>query len=370
MKKIVFLSSEDLLDVDLPVVKELNESYKEAYHLIWVIILKGYGWYKKEDLISRCEQHNIAYQIFEQKEKLKNPLNILFHLNILSTLKKMGAYIIYDSYLGVPYMHFFRGFFLKKKTWVIAIHDVEQHYKMKNKFIRTFYYSFLMRTYTNFHIFSRHQLRIFNEHYPGKNPFFSPLFLKDFGPLPVTEKSADKNITYFLFFGIIRANKGLDMLIQAADILEKKYDNFHIIIAGKCDNWAEYSMLIKNKTRFTNIIRNIEQSEVPALFAKAHFMMLPYRDVTQSGVLLTGYNYHIPAIASELEGFSDYIDHGKTGYLFEAGNVTSLASQMESALKLSQLEYDKIVDDLKTYISEDISIGGISKKYVDFFNTL
>jgi len=370
MKQIVFLTSEDLLDVDLPIVKEINSSYKNTHHVIWVIVLKGYGWYKKDDLIAHCKQNNIDHLIFEQTRKLKNPLTILFHLAILKTLRKLDPQIIYDSYLGVPYMHFFSRLFIKKEKLVVAIHDVEQHYKMKNKFIRTFYYSFLMRNYLNFHIFSRHQLRIFTEQYPGKNSFYSPLFLKDFGSVGLNKRIANKKITYFLFFGIIRPNKGLDLLIKAANLLGEKYNNFHIIIAGKCENWAEYNDLIEKKENFTCIIRNIVQSEIPDLFANAHFMLLPYRDVTQSGVLLTAYNYNIPAIATKLEGFMEYVNDTQTGFLFENGNVTDLARQMEKALVLNPDEYEILVENLKSYISKEISIEGISKKYIDFFNQL
>nr|WP_183558392.1 glycosyltransferase family 4 protein [Mucilaginibacter sp. SP1R1]MBB6148301.1 glycosyltransferase involved in cell wall biosynthesis [Mucilaginibacter sp. SP1R1] len=370
MKKIVFLTSEDLLDVDLPVVKELNLTYKKEYLIIWIIILKGYGWYKKEELTSFCTQNHIEYLIFEQHRKLKNPLNIFFHLHILKTVKKLRPQLIYDSYLGVPYMHFFTGFFLKRKLFVMAIHDVEQHYKMKNKAVRTFYYSFLMRTYLNFHIFSPHQLKIFNLHYPGKKTFCSPLFLKDFGPISPANRLRHKKMTHFLFFGIIRPNKGLDLLIEAVNILGEKYTDFQVVIAGKCDNWSAYEELIKQPDRFTCIIRNIEQAEIPELFAQAHYLVLPYRDVTQSGVLLTAYNYHIPVIATALEGFTEYIKHAENGFLFENGNVNDLVTQMENAINLKDDEYQISVEKLKCHIAKEISIEGISKKYVDFFDDL
>jgi glycosyltransferase involved in cell wall biosynthesis len=369
MKQLVFLTSEDLLDVDLPVVKEINSRYHSLYHITWVIILKGYGWYKKNDIEIFCLENEIDYVLFEQKRKLKNPLNILFHLNILHLIKTLKPHIVYDSYLGVPYMHFFSGLFLDKRKMVIAIHDVEQHYKMKNKFIRAQYYSFLMRKYLNFHIFSQHQLKIFDRLYIGKNAFVSPLYLKNFGSPPAKNR-LEKKKTQFLFFGIIRPNKGLDLLFSAARIIGKKRSDFHITIAGKCDNWAPYQQMIENDTHFTCIIRNIDQGEIPSLFFDTHFTVLPYRDVTQSGVLLTAYNYKVPAIASDLEGFAEYIQDGQTGYLFESGNIKALANQLEKAMDLDGNDYQKMITKLDTYISTDISIEGISAKYINFFDQL
>lgn len=370
MRKLVFLSGEDLLDVDMPIVKEINSSYHKQFNITWIIVLRGYGWFKNDEVISFCIDNNIKYIIKEQIGKLKNPLNILFHIKLLKTIKEIDPDIIYDSYLGVPFMHFLRGVFLKKKPFVIAIHDVVQHYKRDNKFVRTFYDVFLINIYSNFHIFSRFQLKIFNDKYKGKNSFYSPLFLKNFGKVNTIQKVKNENTTNFLFFGIIRPNKGLDLLINAANSLGEKNNNFNIVIAGKCDDWEQYYALIKRPELFTFKIRNIEKSEVPNLFANTHFVILPYRDVTQSGVLLTAYNYGIPVIASRFDWFQEYIDNNTNGFLFENENVEDLINVMEIAINLNSVEYQRVVENLNEFISKEINIETIAKKYVDFFTKL
>ncbi|MDB4925323.1 glycosyltransferase family 4 protein [Mucilaginibacter sp.] len=370
MKKLIFLTGEDMLDVDLPIVKEINSSNNKDFHIIWVVVLRGYGWFKRDEMIGFCQQNQIECIILEQIGKLKNPLTILFTFKLLKFLKSLKADIIYDSYLGVPYMHFLRPLYLKKNLFVIAIHDVVQHYKMKDKMIRTFYYTFLMKTYFNFHIFSENQLRIFKEKFKGKNSFYTPLYLKNFGNNAAKKLTINKDITYFLFFGIIRPNKGLDLLIEAANILGKKYKNFHIIIAGKCDDWESYSSTIKYPDQFTLNIGNIEKQEVPALFANTHFLMLPYRDVTQSGVLLTAYNYNVPVIASKLEWFEEYVDDNVNGYLFENEHIDTLVKKMEMAINLDQSAYDKLVSNLKTFIAQRINIKEIAREYVKFFKSV
>ncbi|MDB5110847.1 MAG: hypothetical protein JWR67_1961 [Mucilaginibacter sp.] len=370
MKRVVFLTGEDMLDVDMPIVKELNSSNANQFRIIWIVVLRGYGWFKKEEIISFCEQNKIEHIVFEQIGKLKNPFTIIFYIKILKLLKKLNANIIYDSFLGVPYMHFFRPLFLKKELFVISIHDVVQHYKMNNKLVRSVYNTFLMKTYKNFHIFSDNQLKVFKEKFKNKNSFCSPLYLKNFGSMAETSKLTNKDVTYFLFFGIIRPNKGLDLLIEAANVLGKKYNNFHIVVAGKCDDWESYQNLITRPEHFTIKLGNVEKEDVPALLANAHFLALPYRDVTQSGVLLTAYNYNIPVIASKLEWFEEYVDDKVNGYLFESENVGDLIKKMEMSINLNLTQYEQLVNNLKHFVSEKINIKEIASEYVKFFESI
>jgi len=370
MREVIFLTGEDMLDVDMPIVKEMNISNAEQFHITWIVVLRGYGWFKKDEMTAFCEQNKIDYIILEQLGKLKNPLSIFFHIKLLRILKKLDADIIYDSFLGTPFLHFLRPLFLGKKRFVIAIHDVVQHSKMKNLAARTFYYNFLMKTYDNFHIFSENQLKIFNERFKNKRTFCTPLYLKDFGQSVPNHHLQDKETTHFLFFGIIRHNKGLDLLIEAANILSKRYNNFHITVAGKCDNWEEYSSQIKRPDLFTLKIANIETHEVPQLFADNHFLVLPYRDVTQSGVLLTSYNYEVPIIASKLEWFAEYINDGTTGYLFKNDNAAALAQKMETCINLDSAQYSQMVSNLRAFISKSINIKDITQEYANFFETI
>ncbi len=369
MKELIFLTSEDLLDVDMPVVKEINSSYSHQFNVTWIIVLRMYGWFSEDELVSFCNDNRIKYKILIQKEKLKNPLNILFYLKLLRIIKSYNPDIIYESYWGVPFMHLLRWIFLKKNKFVIAVHDVVEHYKMDNAYIRTFYYSFLIQTYQNFHIFSKSQLKIFNERFQNKRSFYSPLCLKNFGTSEGVP-TKDKSITNFLFFGIIRPNKGLDLIIEAANRLGEKNNNFHIVIAGKCDDWKQYASLIKHSKHFTCKIRNIEKIEVPTLFNETHFLLLPYRDVTQSGVLLSAYNYRVPAIASKLEWFEEYINDNVNGYLFESQNIDELVISMETAINLNQEKYEQITRQLDKFITDEISVKRITKNYADFFQNI
>lgn len=369
MKKVVFLSCEDLLDVDIPVAKEIHTQFD----FTWIIVLRGYGWFSEAQLLKLGDQLGIKMMVLHQNSKLKDPRTFLFHLKLLQILKKINPDVLYDSYQGTPWMHLVSPFYLPKARFVMAIHDVVQHHNMHFRFIREQYTNYLMRNFQNIHIFSPSQLQVFNRKYQGKNTLLAPLCLKDFGKVerPI-KKQKRVGEAKFLFFGIIRANKGVDLIIQAMNQLAEIYPDVSVTIAGRSDEqyWAMYEPLIACKAAFNLQIRTIDDQEIPALFDTHQFILLPYRDVTQSGVLLTAYNYSLPAIASDLAGFNEYIVADKTGLLFDLGIADGLRDRLESAVLMDDDTYQQMLLALDEFVDTEISTPGIAKKYVDYFNRI
>ncbi|WP_157887192.1 glycosyltransferase family 4 protein [Hymenobacter sp. PAMC 26628] len=368
-RKLIVITSEDLLDVDMPIVKEIHG----YYDFIWIVILKGYGWFSEVTIRDFCEKNDIKYRLLFQNLKLKNPQIIFFHLKLLIFLKSLNADLIYDSYLGTPHLHLLSSFFLNKKKFVIAIHDVVQHYNMNHRAIRSLYYNFLMKRYDNIHLFSANQKKQFLTKYSGykKNLLIAPLCLKDFGSMEeLNNRNNDGEKVDFIFFGIIRENKGLDILIKAVNMLSKKYGKFSVTIAGKAADsyWNICENLIEDKSFYNLKIRTIDKNEVANLFRTARFLVLPYRDITQSGVLLTSYNYNVPVIASNLPGFEEYIENGKTGLLFEAMQTESLSAQMELAINMDDGKYSKMKYELSKFVEMKIRASSIAKKYAQYFD--
>lgn len=60
-------------------------------------------------------------------------------------------------------------------------------------------------------------------------------------------------------------------------------------------------------------------------FKAADVLVLPYVCIFQSGVLLLGYSFGLPAIAADVGSLREEIIEGKTGFVFEAENPVDLA---------------------------------------------
>jgi glycosyltransferase involved in cell wall biosynthesis len=134
-----------------------------------------------------------------------------------------------------------------------------------------------------------------------------------------------------LFFGQIKKAKGVDILLKAA--AETK-SNYKLIIAGKLrfEEWDKYEMIIKEHgltEKVIPIIRHITDEERDVLFAISKAVILPYRFIYQSGVLLMAMSFPKIVLASDLSPNSDIVEDGKNGFLFKCKDVSDLAIKID-----------------------------------------
>jgi len=169
---------------------------------------------------------------------------------------------------------------------------------------------------------------------------------------------------YILFFGQIKKVKGLDILIKA---MPNIHNDIHLIIAGKVwkDNFAYYDYLIsefKIQNRIIKIIRYISDQERNLLFMAADAVIIPYREVYQSGVLLMAMSYGLPVIASNIEGNREMISDKENGLLFQNGNALDLAEMINYLFSNNDL-YLKISKNCLKYIEKEYSWKSIALQY-------
>jgi D-inositol-3-phosphate glycosyltransferase len=141
-----------------------------------------------------------------------------------------------------------------------------------------------------------------------------------------------------LFFGQVKKVKGLDILLEALHYVVQKTDQVNLVIAGKVwhDDLEYYKSLIKSyqlEKRVSCHFTYIPNSEVASFFEKADVVVLPYRQIYQSGVLLLAMSYGRAVLASDLPPFKEIIKDGVNGLLFENSNITDLSNKV---LKLVQ----------------------------------
>jgi glycosyltransferase involved in cell wall biosynthesis len=131
----------------------------------------------------------------------------------------------------------------------------------------------------------------------------------------------EENYIYFLFFGFIRAYKGLDLLIEAfADERLRKFP-IKLIIAGEFyENAKPYLDAIQKYNLSNDIILRtdfIPNEQVKNYFCAADLIVQPYKNATQSGVTQIGYHFEKPMLVTNVGGLSEIIPDGKVGYVVE-----------------------------------------------------
>lgn len=210
--------------------------------------------------------------------------------------------------------------FLPKSNTIIATHNYTEHPDSLKNTLSALCLKLYLRKFSRFLFFSSLQKEHFLNDHPTKQAHSITMPLKDFGQPTIQTK---KNAPTFLFFGNVRPYKRPDIFIKAANAIQEGKAKF--IIAGRPDPKHHYKTLIKHTTDFELHLRFLQNDEIPNLFARADFLVLPYDDATQSGPSLIAINYGIPIIASRLPAFERLISNGSNGYLFPSGDAHTLA---------------------------------------------
>lgn len=146
------------------------------------------------------------------------------------------------------------------------------------------------------------------------------------------ELSEDYRKGFALFFGRIDKYKGVDRLVRTfKEITENKTEEIPLIIAGKgiLDDISKEIILKGESILLLN--RFINDAEMIWLFKNCKFVVLPYTEASQSGILPIAYAFGKPVIASNIQGLCENVDHGKTGLL--VNNDAELKDALSMYLK-------------------------------------
>lgn len=137
----------------------------------------------------------------------------------------------------------------------------------------------------------------------------------------------DKKV--LLFFGYVRAYKGLKHLLCAMPAIQEQLQNVVLFVVGSFSNdKEEYEKIIRNKgiEDCVGIIDGyIPDDEVEKYFAACDLVVLPYESATQSGIVQIAYGFEKPVIVTNVGGLPDVVKNGKTGYVVEPMDSEALA---------------------------------------------
>lgn len=263
-----------------------------------------------------------------------NSINPLNWLTVGNALKKYRPDIIVVRY-WLPFMGPCLGTILRrakanKHTKVVAITDnVLPHEKRPGDTPFTKYFLKACDAFITMSEKVMQQLRSFTQK-PAKQ-IVHPLY-DNFGAqvdkagarghlgLPVNEK-------IILFFGFIRKYKGLDILLEAMNVLKNKpgFDDIKLLVAGEFyEDRKVYDDLIASLDINSQLILRtdfIQDSEVKYYLSAADFVIQPYRNATQSGVTPLAYHFEKPMLVTNVGGLPDLVPDKKVGVVVEPNAV-------------------------------------------------
>lgn len=199
-----------------------------------------------------------------------------------------------------------------------------------------------------------------NELHPGKpsSRLFHPVYSRS---LPDTSRQKirsnygiDHDELVFVFFGLIRKYKGLDLLFKALNDITPEQSGIRVIVAGEFYIKPDPLLaLIPQRWRehVTVYNRFFADREADELLYASDVMVLPYHRASQSGILADAVNFELPVICSDQPGFTDIVTHKKHGLIIPTGDAASLAEAIKtisdpSLLSRMRQEVQKLQNEL------------------------
>lgn len=114
------------------------------------------------------------------------------------------------------------------------------------------------------------------------------------------QKQFKTNGIKFLFFGNLRMVKGIDVVI---DYFSKNvgFKGIELVIAGKNVENIDFEEL---RNYYGIIDRHINDDEMRYLYSNTDYVLLPYRDSSQSGILEMAFTFKKPMLLSDIPYFN------------------------------------------------------------------
>ena len=135
----------------------------------------------------------------------------------------------------------------------------------------------------------------------------------------------------FVFFGRLRAYKGLDLLRDAFALLRQRHPEARLRVVGEGDAEA-CAPGLPTLPGVTVEERWVPDAEMPAQLASAWAVVLPYREASQSGVLPLALALGVPAVATPVGGLAEQLGDAGAGLVASAVTPEALAESMERML--------------------------------------
>jgi glycosyltransferase involved in cell wall biosynthesis len=180
-------------------------------------------------------------------------------------------------------------------------------------------------------------------------------------PLPLELAAVEKPVV--LCFGLIRPYKGIDVLLAAWRGIEDA--ELWIVGLPKMD-LAPLRAAAPPGVRF--VPRFVADDEIPAFFRRADLVVLPYREIDQSGVLFTALGFGAPLLLSSVGGFPEVAATG-AAELVPPGDPASLHAAL-ARLLTDQAARERLAAAARAAAAGPYAWDAIAAQHLALYETL
>jgi glycosyltransferase involved in cell wall biosynthesis len=184
-------------------------------------------------------------------------------------------------------------------------------------------------------------------------------------PLPDELAAVDGPV--ILFFGLLRPYKGIDVLLEAF----RNVGGAELWIAGmpRMSLRPLYDLAARAHGTVRFVPRFIPDAEIPAYFRRADIVVLPYREIQQSGVLYTALAFGKPIVLTAVGGLREVAEQDGVGRLVPPGDPTALAETLNE-LVASRSARDRLAAAATAAARGPYSWDAIAEQTLDLYREL
>lgn len=168
---------------------------------------------------------------------------------------------------------------------------------------------------------------------------------------------------YFLYFGRLSPEKGVETLINAI----KELPDTRLTIVG---TGREEPKLRELAEGFNNIefMGYKQGDDLKRIIADASFIIVPSEWYENNPMtVIEGYMQGIPVIGSAIGGIPEIIENGRTGYTFTCRDKNDLIAKIKKASCLSDTEYTQMSISAKKFAENNFDEEKYYNKLMNFY---
>lgn len=172
------------------------------------------------------------------------------------------------------------------------------------------------------------------------------------------------NIIKFLYIARIMKDKGIDIYLDVAKEIRKKYPNTEFHICGYCDD-DKYKYILKQYEKNDLIIYHGEQKNMIPFFKMAHCIIHPsYYPEGMSNVLLEAAAHGRPIICTDRSGCKETVNDNESGYVVPIKNTEKVIESVEKIINMSNKERKQMGLNGRKKIEKEFDRKFVVEKYM------
>ena len=132
---------------------------------------------------------------------------------------------------------------------------------------------------------------------------------------------------------MIKKVKGLEILLESLKEVVAKNPDIVLLIAGNLwqNDFSMYQQIIDENNLSKNVLLHtkfIAHEDVEHYYCASDLVVLPYKRIYQSGVLMMTLSYGRPVLVSDLPPLKEVVVDNESGFLFKTEDVNDLADKL------------------------------------------